>query len=115
MPTMRPIQTGGQPQEYEVADPNTMDNRVECERCGRRFNPDRIDAHEKICSKVKFSVAKPGEKDERDEVEKLKERVQKGFDPMRYKDMLSDGAQQSKPAQRNSGGSNYGATQKPSL
>ena len=66
------------------------DNRVECPRCHRKFDPSRIDQHERICQKVKFHVTEKGEKDTRDEIQKLKDRNQKGFDPSRY---LPEGAE----------------------
>ena len=39
---------------------------------------------------MKFHVTEKGEKDTRDEIQKLKERNQKGFDPSRY---LPEGAE----------------------
>ena len=54
------------------------------------FDPSRIDKHMKICNKVKFEPVHRGEKDDRDPIEKLTERVQAGFDVNRYKSMAGE-------------------------
>lgn len=41
------------PDEYDDEEEDADDgNRVECRDCGRKFNPDRIAKHSKICKKV---------------------------------------------------------------
>ncbi|CAL6020488.1 C2HC-type_zinc-finger domain-containing protein [Hexamita inflata] len=119
-----PPLTRNKNQKIEIA-PQGPDNRIQCQRCMRSFDPSRIDQHERICQKVKFHVAEKGEKDTRSELEKLTERNQKGFDPDRYKDMYGDDIgsikktapppkSNAKPGQKSGGmGGGMGATKQP--
>lgn len=39
--------------EPSLAEEAAMDFRVSCKFCGRKFNPDRVDKHQAICSNVR--------------------------------------------------------------
>lgn len=61
---------------------------MECKRCGRKFAPERIAAHEKICNKLKEVPPDIAVHRSEDEIiQQRKERNEAGFDADRYQDM----------------------------
>jgi len=46
------------PTEYPDEDLKGVDPRVPCDFCGRKFNPDRVNKHMRICHKIKSKATK---------------------------------------------------------